>query len=470
MISLTIGEIAEAIGASVHNLDLTEIITEFPVIDSRSAGAGTFFIALPGERVDGNDYAQAAIAAGARFAVTSREIDGPALLVRDTSVALIELARLARSKSSNCTFIGITGSQGKTTTKELLGHILSTAGETVISPGSFNNEIGLPLTILSCTDTTKFCVVEMGARHSGDIAALCDIARPTIGAVLVVGRAHVGEFGSREVVARAKGELIDALPALGIAILGMYDEFTPTMGAAREDISRITFGEKSSCNVRAADVEIREGRAHFDLVTSAGRAAVSLRLLGAHQIANALAAATIATALKVPIESIAATLSTAEVHSRWRMELHDLDDYVVINDSYNANPESMSAALRTLALFAQERGGASWAFLGKMHELGESEQDSHQEIGRLINELGIDHLVSIATNLYNIESIEGMEGMEGEELSLHNCATQQEALEIASHIAAGDSVLVKASRAEGLEQLSEKIVELIKSRKMEEEE
>ncbi len=461
MISLTIGEIAEAIGATVRNLKPTEIITEFPVIDSRSAKAGTFFIALPGERLDGNNFAEAAIAAGARFAVTSREIAGPALIVKDTSAALAELARLARLRSSDCIFIGITGSQGKTTTKELLGHILSTAGETVVSAASFNNEIGLPLTILSCTDKTKFCVLEMGARHSGDIATLCNIARPTIGAVLVVGRAHIGEFGSREVVAQAKGELIDSLPTSGIAILGTYDEFTPTMGAERGDITRITFGERSSCNVRAADIEIREGRAQFDLVTSAGRAAVSLRLLGAHQIANALAAATIATALKVPIESIAATLSTAEIHSKWRMELHDLDDYVVINDSYNANPESMSAALRTLALFAQERGGASWAFLGKMHELGESERDSHQEIGRLADELGIDHLVAIATNLYDVE---------GEDLSLHTCATQDEALEIASHIAAGDSVLVKASRAEGLEQLSEKIVELMKSRKVEERE
>ena len=461
MISLTIAEIAKAIGAEISGLDPSAIITEYPVIDSRDAHAGTFFVALPGEKMDGNDFAEAALAAGARFAISTRAVSGPTLVVSNTLEALQALAAFARSHATKCSFIGITGSQGKTTTKELLGHILTTQGETVVPTGSFNNEIGVPLTILRCTDETAYCVLEMGARHQGDIAALCQIARPTIGAVLVVGNAHLGEFGSREKIAQTKGELIDSLPDGGIAVLGSYDEFTPTMGASRSDISRLSFGASAGCAVRAADIEMREGRAHFDLVTKAGRAAVSLRLIGPHQISNALAAAAIATALNVPIETIAAALSTADSSSKWRMELHEVGSYVLINDSYNANPESMAAALQTLRLFAQERGGSSWAFLGKMHELGESERESHAEIGRLADRLGIDHLVGVGTDLYSVAT---------EELTIHRCADRSEAIAIASHISGGDSLLVKASRAEGLDLLANELLELLHIRSETEEE
>jgi len=461
MISMTIAEIAKAIGAEISGLDPSAIITEYPVIDSRDAHAGTFFVALPGDKMDGNDFAEAALAAGARFAITTRAVSGPTLVVSNTLEALQALAAFARSHAAKCSFIGITGSQGKTTTKELLGHILTTQGETVVPTGSFNNEIGVPLTILRCTDETAYCVLEMGARHQGDIAALCQIARPTIGAVLVVGSAHVGEFGSREKIAQTKGELIDSLPDGGIAVLGSYDEFTPTMGASRSDISRLIFGASAGCAVRAADIEMREGRAHFDLVTKAGRAAVSLRLIGPHQISNALAAAAIATALNVPIETIAAALSTADSSSKWRMELHEVGSYVLINDSYNANPESMAAALQTLRLFAQERGGSSWAFLGKMHELGESERESHAEIGRLADRLGIDHLVGVGTDLYSVAT---------EELTIHRCADRSEAIAIASHISGGDSLLVKASRAEGLDLLANELLELLHIRSETEEE
>ncbi len=458
MITLTVAEIAKAIDAQIVDLDPHETISEYPVIDSRDATAGTFFVALKGENVDGSDFAADAIARGARFAITSKTFGGPAFIVEDSLRALTSLAKFARDRARSCTFIAITGSQGKTTTKEFLGQILLTSGETVVPSGSFNNEIGLPLTLLRCTDQTKYCVLEMGARHSGDIAALCEIARPTIGAVLVVGSAHVGEFGSRSAIASTKAELIDSLPSDGVAVLGTYDEFTPAMASARSDLSQITFGEKSSVDVRAADIEIREGRAHFDLVTPAGRAAVSLRTLGAHQIANALAASAIATSLNIPIDSIASALSMVELQSKWRMELHDLGDYVVINDSYNANPESMAAALRTLALFAQERGGSSWAFLGKMHELGESEKDSHGEVGRLAAALGIDHLVAVGTRLYEISEAER------KSLSMHYCPTQEDALALASHLAAGDCVLIKASRAEKLELLSGNIVTMFEKR------
>jgi UDP-N-acetylmuramoyl-tripeptide--D-alanyl-D-alanine ligase len=455
MISLTVADIASIIGAEIVALDPTAIITEYPEIDSRKVSPGSFFVALPGERVDGNTYAKEAIENGARFAITTIDLGIPSLVVEDAGVALLKLAGVARDRMKHCTFIGITGSHGKTTTKDLLGHILSIRGETVVPGGSFNNEIGVPLTILRCTDSTQFCVVEMGARHMGDIARLCEIAQPKIGIVLVVGSAHLGEFGSREAIAKTKSELIDSLPEDGVAILGSYDPLTPLMGA-NSSRKRIFFGEKSSCNVRAADLEFREGFAHFDLVADSGRAPVALRLLGAHQVANALAAAATALELGISIESVAAALSTAEPKSKWRMELHDVGEVLIINDSYNANPESMRAALQTLVHLTQERGGSSWAILGKMHELGESEGVEHLRVGRLASELGVDHLVAVGTELY-LEGLE-LDSASGDEMLTHLFLTQEEALAALSHITPGDVILVKASRAEHLDELSEKLI------------
>ena len=455
MISLTVADIASIIGAEIVALDPEAIITEYPEIDSRKISPGSFFVALPGERVDGNTYAKEAIENGARFAITTIDLGIPSFVVEDAGVALLKLAGVARDRMQHCTFIGITGSHGKTTTKDLLGHILSIRGETLVPGGSFNNEIGVPLTILRCTDSTQFCVVEMGARHMGDIARLCEIAQPKIGIVLVVGSAHLGEFGSREAIAKTKSELIDSLPEDGVAILGSYDPLTPLMGA-NSSRKRIFFGEKSSCNVRAADLEFREGFAHFDLVADSGRAPVALRLLGAHQVANALAAAATALELGISIESVAAALSTAEPKSKWRMELHDVGEVLIINDSYNANPESMRAALQTLVHLTQERGGSSWAILGKMHELGESEGVEHLRVGRLASELGVDHLVAVGTELY-LEGLE-LDSASGDEMLTHLFLTQEEALTALSHITPGDVILVKASRAEHLDELSEKLI------------
>ena len=455
MIALTVAEIAEIIDAQIVELDPSAVITEYPEIDSRKVEEGSFFVALPGERVDGNSYAKEAIANGARFAITTINLGIPSFVVSDSAIALTTLAAVARDRMKHCTFIGITGSHGKTTTKDLLGHILPIAGECTVPGGSFNNEIGVPITILRCTDSTRFCVVEMGARHLGDIKALCAIAKPHIGVVLVVGSAHLGEFGSREAIASAKGELIDALPEHGVAVLGEYDSLTPRMGEGSTR-KRITFGEKSTSKVRAADLEFREGLAHFDLVSESGRAPVALRLLGAHQVANALAAAAVALEVGISIESVAAALSTAEPRSKWRMELHDVAELLVINDSYNANPESMQAALRTLVLLTQERGGSSWAVLGKMHELGESEREEHLRIGRLASKLGVDHLVAVGTELY-LDGLQ-LDPNAGDEMLTHYFLTQEEALEMLIHVQRGDVLLVKASRAEHLDELSEKLL------------
>jgi len=458
MIELTFGQISEIVSGELIGLSANEKTRAYPVINSKSAGPGSFFAAFSGEHADGHDFAKEAMANGAEFILGSKETGFPTLLVTDVQEALTKLATEVRARLKNLKVIGITGSQGKTTTKDLLRHVLEAAGKTVAPEASLNNELGVPLLLLKCDEDTKFCIVEMGARHRGDIAHLASIAKPQIGVVLTVGSAHIGEFGSREAIAATKRELILGLPNGGTAVLGTYDEFTPKM-ADGLDLKVISFGEKSDCDVRAADLEIREGRAQFDLVTSDGRATVSLQLLGLHQVPNALAAAAVATALSIPIDSITARLSTAELSSRWRMELSEHFGILLINDSYNANPESMRAALRTLALLAQERGGVSWAFLGVMHELGELATQDHEGVGRLASEIGIDQLVSIGTKDY----LNGAKDSEGES-QLSFFPTYSESLSLVSHFQPGDVALVKASRAEGFEKLAFEIIDLLKKR------
>jgi UDP-N-acetylmuramoyl-tripeptide--D-alanyl-D-alanine ligase len=447
MITLTAGEIGLLVGGEVY-CDKDLLVSKAPVFDSRKATPGCIFLALKGEVADGHDFAADAYRAGAMFSLTTRRIDGPCIVVNDVIEALSVLAAFVRKRLTNLTVIGITGSQGKTSTKDLLFHMLSVAGPTVSPAGSFNNDLGLPITLLQCDEKTKFCILEMGARHTGDIARLCHIAQPNIGVVLTVGTAHLGEFGSVEAIAQTKSELISNLQPDGVAILGSYDKYTPAMASLHSGRT-INFGV--GCEVRATDIEIREGRPHFDLVTPAGRDAVGMRIVGEHHIANALAAAAVGTALALPIELIASSLSTAENASKWRMEIHDLFGLLLINDSYNANPESMAAALRSLVLFAQERGGQSWAFLGKMHELGESSPSHHASIGTLAQEIGIDHLIAIAAPEY---------GASQGQMVVHHYASIDECLSMTEHFSAGDVVLVKASRSEGFEVLAQKLESL----------
>jgi len=290
----------------------------------------------------------------------------------------------------------------------------------------------------------------MGARHTGDIAHLCAIAQPDIGVVLKVGTAHLGEFGSIQAIADTKSELIQSLSSAGVSILGTYDEFTPAMAKFHKG-KTLTFGESTECDIRAADIEIREGRAHFDLITPEGRSAVGLRIVGLHQVANALAVAAVATVLGFSLDQIASGLSTAESHAKWRMEIEELPSLVLINDAYNASPEAIAAALQTLVLFAQERGGESWAFLGKMHELGESSNADHAAIGTLASELGIDHLVCVGAPEY-ASTIAAMS-----ETTVHRCVDIEAAVAVAKNLNKGDVVLVKASRSEKLEILADAI-------------
>jgi len=287
----------------------------------------------------------------------------------------------------------------------------------------------------------------MGARHVGDIAKLTKVAVPDVGVVLVVGRAHLGEFGSVEALAKTKAELISGLLPNAVAVLGSYDKFTPKM-ADNLPLEKIVFGDGQS--IRAADVEMHGGYARFDLVTPTGRNPVSLQLLGEHQIPNALGAAAAACALEISNEQIATGLITATLGSKWRMEIEELDGLKIINDYYNANPESTKAAIKTLVLLSQESGGASWAVLGKMHELGEAEKSGHLEVVKYCQEIGVDHLVTVGTGLYKSEENENSE----KHLLIHNCANADTVLELVSNFSAGDVILLKASRSEKFEDLA----------------
>ena len=448
MIAMKASEIAAVVNGTLHGADL--LISNAPVIDSQKATPGSLFLAIKGERVDGHDFVADAFSRGAVLALTSRPVDETHILVDDVIIALGKLAQHVRSNLLNLTVIGITGSQGKTTTKELLASVLSAAAPTVAPHGNFNNEIGAPISLLQCTEETKYCIVEMGARHRGDIAHLCTIAQPNIGLVLKVGTAHLGEFGSIQAIAETKSELIQSLSAEGIAILGTYDGFTPAMAALHKG-KTLTFGESSECDIRATDIEVREGRAHFDLITPEGRSAVALRIAGLHQVANALAVAAVATVLGFSLDQIAGGLSTAESQAKWRMEIHELPSLVLINDAYNASPEAMAAALQTLVLFAQERGGESWAFLGKMHELGESSSADHAGIGTLASDMGIDHLVCVGAPEY-AAAIPASSAT-----TVHRCTDIAAAVAVAKNLNKGDVVLVKASRSEKLELLADAI-------------
>lgn len=449
MIKLKVSEIANVINGVIHNLDPNIIINQIPVINSKAATTGTFFVAFKGKNVDGHEYVNEAINNGTAFALVSKSVDQPSILVADVGEALIALATFVRKQVKDLKLIGITGSQGKTTTKEYLKSILSQVGETIATEGNLNTDIGVPLTVLRCSEETKFCIVEMGARHLGDIAKLTQATKPDVGVVLCVGTAHLGEFGSVENIAKTKGELIRGLSDNAVAVLGNFDEFTPKM-ADGLNLRKLIVG----VDVRAADLELPGGFAHFDLVTKSGRVPVSLQQLGEHQVPNALAAATAAFALGISNEKIADGLTTAVLSSKWRMEITEFHDLTLINDFYNANPESMKAAIKSLVLLTQVGGGSSWAILGKMHELGEIEKSAHLEIVKYAAEIGVDHLVSVGTELYGLTGMENSKELL-KEMSFHKCDDLSAVLELSNNFSAGDVLLLKASRSEKFEEIAQ---------------
>ncbi|MEJ2870858.1 UDP-N-acetylmuramoyl-tripeptide--D-alanyl-D-alanine ligase [Actinomycetospora sp. OC33-EN08] len=471
MIELTLAELARLVGGTLHRATGDERVTGTVEFDSRAVAPGGLFVALPGERVDGHAFATTAVAAGAAGVLAARPVDAPAVLVDPLpdgahvpdaahdaggAAVLAALATLARhvvDALPDLGVVGITGSSGKTSTKDLVAALLERDGPTVAPPGSFNNELGHPWTVLRCDATTRHLVAELSARGRGHIAALCRVAPPRIGAVLNVGSAHLGEFGSREAIAQAKGELVEALPAAdegGVAVLGADD---PVVAAMRHRTAArvVHAGRAPEADVRAVDETIdAEGRARFRLVTPAGEAGVALGLRGAHQVDNALVAAAIALeATGLTVAGIADALGAAAPRSRWRMEVGERPDGVrVLNDAYNANPESMRAALATLAAMS----GRHTAVLGAMAELGDDAAAAHAELGRLAASTGLHRLVVVG------EAARGVHEAARDAGLVSDLVPDAAAAVDAVHAEPGDVVLVKASRSAGLEEVAQALL------------
>src|SRR5256714_667560 len=405
VIPLSLARIAQITGGQLCHGDPDAVVSGEVVIDSRRAGPGGLFAAVTGERSDGHDFAAAAVAAGATAVLATRPVPVPSVLVAAVPAALAALARSVVDALPAVRIAGITGSSGKTSTKDLAAQLVERLGPTIAPAGSYNNEFGHPLTVLRADAATRYLVLELSARGIGHIAYLCRVGPPRYGVVLNVGHAHAGEFGGLDQVARAKGELVEALPADGVAILNADDPRVLAM-AERTEARVVTFtasphartSRVAQPSVGAADICLDElGRPSFTLLTPEGSAPVTLRLHGAHNVPNALAAAALARELGMDLDGIADRLGAAVARSRWRMEVHQRADGVtVINDAYNANPESVRAAIDALAHLAQ--GGRAFAVLGHMAELGGTSRASHEDIGEYaarIGDTGLAGLIAV---------------------------------------------------------------------------
>jgi UDP-N-acetylmuramoyl-tripeptide--D-alanyl-D-alanine ligase len=454
MIAMTLSEIAEVVGGTAHG-DAT--VTGGAFIDTRTPEPGGLFVAVVGERADGHDFAEQAIAAGAVAVLGSRPTSAPTVVVDDVVTALGDLARHVHDALPDLTTYALTGSQGKTGTKDYLAAILEGDGPTVATRGNFNNEIGVPLTVLRAGEDTSHLVVEMGARGIGHVARLCRIAPPDVAAVVNVGTAHIGEFGTREAIAQAKGEIVESLTAEGVAVLNADDPLVAAM-APRSIAKVVTFGEGG--NLRATDVHTDDlGRPSFDLQWRGSGATVHLAQIGRHQIENALAAAAMALVKGLDLDAVVDGLTDARPPSRWRMELHErADGTAVINDAYNANPESMAAALDVLHGIRKRGGRRTIAVLGEMFELGEGVVGAHRQVGAAAAAAEVDVLLTIGDMAAHMAAAaQETPGWRGEAIVT---AGHAEAVQWLRHnVSAGDVVLVKASRGAALELVAEALLD-----------
>ncbi|WP_127130861.1 UDP-N-acetylmuramoyl-tripeptide--D-alanyl-D-alanine ligase [Georgenia sp. SYP-B2076] len=486
MITMTLAEVAAATGghpAGAQGTDPGDLVVDGDVVtDSRAAGPGSLFAAFVGERVDGHDFVAAALAAGAVGALVSRPAPVLAagadarrlVVVDDVAAALGRLARhvLARLRAARTAerplrVVAVTGSVGKTTTKDLLAELLAPLGPRIAPPGSFNNEIGLPLTVLRATDTTSTLVLEMGADHIGNLAYLTSVAPPDVAVVLAVGRAHLGEFGGIENVARAKSELVTGLVPTGTAVLNADDARVAAMAPLAPG-RVLTFGRGAGADVRATDVTTDDaGRARFTLTAAQGSAAVHLALVGEHHVGNALAAAAVALDLGVPLPDVARALAATSAASPHRMDVRERADGVrVIDDSYNANPDSVRAGLRALVRLAgggprdggSPDGGRSRrtvAVLGEMLELGEDSVAEHRTVGADAAALGVDVVVAVGPGTRPLAAAAGAAaGCEVVELDDVPAAEAY----LARSLRAGDVVLLKGSHGSGIWRLADAVL------------
>nr|WP_206070284.1 UDP-N-acetylmuramoyl-tripeptide--D-alanyl-D-alanine ligase [Knoellia sp. DB2414S] len=467
---MSLKEIAEITNGRLEGIDDAAarlLVVDGPVVtDSREAGPGGLYIARIGEQLDGHQFVAGARDQGAIAALTTRPVEElPCVVVEDIQDGLAALARAVVDRHPDLTVIGITGSSGKTSTKDLLGAVLAAHAPTVAPVGSLNSEVGVPLTVFRVTPQTRYLVVEMGARGIGHIAYLTTIAPPRIGIELNVGTAHVGEFGSREAIATAKSELVAALPADGVAVLNADDAAVRAM-ADVTDARVVLVGTAADAQVRAQDISLDAfGRPSFTLVvTSPGAEPVSRRvtlaLHGEHHVGNALAVVAAALESGVDLDLTVRVLSTATPASRWRMEVTERSDGVtVVNDAYNANPDSMRAALKALVAMSRAEDGTprrTWAVLGSMLELGDDSLTEHDAIGRLAVRLNISRLVVVGETARPMATGAQHEGSWGEEVVWVPDADAAHDL-LADKLLPGDVVLLKSSRDAGLRWLGDRV-------------
>jgi UDP-N-acetylmuramoyl-tripeptide--D-alanyl-D-alanine ligase len=456
MIELTLADIAAVVGGTVADGDPAAPVTGAAFVDSRAVVRGGLFVAVPGERVDGHDFAVAAVGAGAAGVLGTRATGVPTVVVEDPVRALGRLARHVVD-ALHPTVLALTGSQGKTGTKDFLAQVLASAGDTVWTEGNRNNEIGVPLTVLRITPETRFLALEMGARGTGHIAELCSVAPPEVAAVLNVGTAHIGEFGSREAIAVAKGEIVEALPETGTAVLNADDDLVIEM-ARRTRARVLSFGRTGDVSWRGLELDAL-GRPSFELGYDGAWTPVRLLEAGAHQVPNAAAAAAMALAAGVPWATAVSALGSARSLSPWRMALHErADGLVVVNDSYNANPASMNAALDALVAIGERGHRRTVAVLGEMLELGATSAEQHAEVGAHAAGLGVDVLLTVGPAAEAIaEGARRTPGWAGD--AVPTAGREQAADWLRHNVGARDVVLVKASRGAALEHLADALAQ-----------
>ncbi|MDT5273398.1 MAG: UDP-N-acetylmuramoyl-tripeptide--D-alanyl-D-alanine ligase [Mycobacterium sp.] len=501
MIDLTVAQIAAIVGGELADISAEEAaglhVTGTVEFDSRKVTSGGLFLALPGARSDGHDHAASAVAAGAVAVLAARPVGVPAIVVapdahaaqrgdgglagvleHDTdgsgAAVLAGLAKLAAAVAAELvagglTIVGITGSSGKTSTKDLVAAVLAPLGEVVAPPGSFNNELGHPWTVLRATAGTDYLILELSARHPGNIAALAAIAPPGIGVVLNVGTAHLGEFGSREAIAKTKGELPQSVPRSGVVVLNVDDPAVAAMAevtAARVvRISRHSQTAAGPADVWAGPVTLDElARTRFTLHSAKTATDVSLAVHGEHQVSNALCAAAVALECGATVEQVAKALAGAGPVSGHRMRVSTRADGVtVIDDAYNANPDSMRAGLQALAWISRSSGAGprrSWAVLGEMAELGDDAISEHDRIGRLAVRLDVSRLIVVGMGrsmsaMHHGAVMEGARGLEGEPEAAIVADADAALAVLRAELQPGDVVLVKASNAAGLGALAD---------------
>ena len=498
---MTLADIAEAVGGRLVDVPDAQVqVTGGVEFDSRKVGPGGLFVALRGASSDGHEFADTAVGQGAVAVLAARPVGVPAVVVEprpDFAVAgsaafdndldgsgaavLQALGALARTSVSRLVsehglnVVGVTGSSGKTSTKDLIASVLAPLGPVVAPPGSFNNELGHPWTALRADATTRNLVLELSARGIGHIRTLARIAPPRIGVVLNVGTAHLGEFGSQEAIAQAKGELVEALPDAadgGVAVLNADDPQVTAM-ASRTGARVVLVGQSSKADVRAVDVRLDgQARASFSLECEAGKTEVTLAVHGEHQVGNALSAAAVALECGADLAQIAAALEAAGPASARRMDVRTRADAVtIINDSYNANPDSMRAAIRAMVTMARsepehgvpmpERGKRrTWAILGEMAELGPDAVVEHDALGRFAVRMDVAKIISVGANraMHALHQGSVMEGSWADEAAL--VADHEAALELLrAELEPGDIVLVKASQAVGLWRVAEALAQ-----------